>query len=159
MRSLLPQVWGRSTPRTAADWDPFASLHRELDRLLDDFARPVTGARAGGTFSPRINVAETETSFEVEAELPGLDEKDIDVSLSDNVLTIRGETKSEQEDKRKDYHVVERSYGSFARSLALPFPADPDAVKAEFAKGVLRVTVGKPKSVRERSRKIEIASR
>ena len=94
--------------------------------------------------APRVDVSETDTELKIEAELPGIDEKDVEVVLSDGRLTIKGEKKQEKEEKKKDYHMVERSYGSFARSIVLPFEADPDKVKATFAKGVLTVTVPKP---------------
>ena len=76
--------------------------------------------------APRIDVSETDTELKIEAELPGIDEKDVEVVLSDGRLTIKGEKKQEKEEKKKDYHMVERSYGSFARSIALPFEADPN---------------------------------
>jgi len=89
-------------------------------------------------------VTESDKEIEITAELPGLEEKDVQVNLSDNVLTIRGEKKAEKEQKEKDYHLIERNYGSFARSLDLPAGIDPDSVKATIDKGVLKVTVPKP---------------
>ena len=90
------------------------------------------------------------------ADLPGVDEKDVEVVLSDGRLTIKGEKKLEKEEKKQDYYLHERSYGSFARSVALPFEADPDQVKASFAKGVLTVTVPKPPEVKAKQKKIPI---
>jgi HSP20 family protein len=106
--------------------------------------------------APRLDVSETETEVRVEAELPGVDEKDIEVTLSNGRLLITGEKKQEKEEKKKDYHLVERSYGSFARSIGLPFAADPEQVKASFAKGVLTVTVPKPAEVKAKEKKIAI---
>jgi HSP20 family protein len=106
--------------------------------------------------APRVDVSETDTELKIEAELPGIDEKDVEVVLSDGRLTIKGEKKQEKEEKKKDYHLLERSYGSFARSIALPFEADPDQVKASFAKGVLTVTVPKPPEVKAKEKKIAI---
>jgi HSP20 family protein len=90
------------------------------------------------------------------AALPGVGEKDVEVVLSEGRLTIKGEKKQEKEEKKKSYHLVERSYGSFARSIGLPFAADPDQVKASFAKGVLSVTVPKPPEVKAKEKKIPI---
>jgi HSP20 family protein len=139
-------------------WEPFTSLRRDMDRLFEGFsARPRLGppAIAGAGMAPRVDVSETETEIRIEAELPGVDEKDVEVVLSDGRLTIKGEKKQEREEKKekkkekkekKDFHLVERSYGSFARSIGLPFEADPGQVKASFAKGVLTVTVPKPEA-------------
>jgi HSP20 family protein len=140
---LLP---GRET------WEPFSSLRRDMERLFEDFSRDVgwgpTVARTG--MAPQIDVSETDAEVKIEAELPGLDEKDIEVVLSDGRLIIKGEKRQETEEKKKDYHMVERAYGSFARSITLPFMADPDKVKARFAKGVLTVTVPKPPEAKEK---------
>ncbi len=146
--------------------DPLLSLHREMNRLFDDvfrgsrsFAPPA--AQGGGTsaaaFNASMDVAETDKEVRVCVDLPGVDEKDIDVSLDNDVLTVRGEKKFEQEkgDDQTNYHFVERGYGRFQRSLRLPFQANPDEVKADFQNGVLTVTV--PKSAQQaRSRRIQI---
>jgi HSP20 family protein len=91
-----------------------------------------------------MDVTETDKQIEITAELPGLEEKDVQVNLADNVLTIRGEKKAEKEEKDKNYRLVERSYGSFVRSLQLPDGVDANAIKASIDKGVLKVTVPKP---------------
>jgi HSP20 family protein len=91
-----------------------------------------------------MDVSETEKVIEITAELPGLEEKDVDIRFADGVLTIRGEKKSEKEEKDKDYHLVERRYGSFARSVSLPANTDPAKIKATIENGVLKVTVQKP---------------
>ena len=146
------------------EWDPFFALHREMNRLFDDVYRG-TGAPAGRGRSAqsremidaRINVSETEREFRVTAELPGVSQEDVDVSLDDDTLTIRGEKKFEQErgGEKENYHFVERSYGTFQRSLRLPYAVNPDEVKADFTNGVLTITV--PKSAQQqRSRKIMI---
>jgi HSP20 family protein len=106
--------------------------------------------------TPSIDVSETESELKIEVDLPGVEEKDVDLAISDNVLTIKGEKKAEKEEKKKDYHLVERSYGSFARSIGLPFEADSDKVKASFSKGVLTVTVPKPPEVKAKEKKIQI---
>ena len=147
--------------------DPFLSLHREMNRLFDDVLRgtglPGTagsqGQRGAGNFiNASMNVSETDKEFRVTAELPGVTEQDIDVSLDDDVLTIRGEKKFERTDEKENFHFVERSYGTFQRSLRLPYPVDPEQVQASFENGVLTVTV--PKTGRqERSRRIQVQGR
>ncbi len=107
-------------------------------------------------FSPDVDVAEDEKEYRVTAELPGLSRDDIDVSLAEGVLTIRGQKKEEEEERRGDYVRIERSYGSFVRRVPLPTEVDEDAVEAQFKDGVLRLTL--PKSEKQRGRKIEIGS-
>jgi len=142
LRTLIPV--GRGRPSLWA-WNdnPFMSLQREVERLFDDFSRgfPTFGATE---LTPKMDVFETDKEFGLTAELPGLEEKDVEVNVTDNILTIRGEKKAEKEQKDKDYRMVERSYGSFARSVELPAGIDPDAIKATITKGVLKVTVPKP---------------
>jgi HSP20 family protein len=139
--------------------DPFTSFRREMDRLFESFGREVGWpAEAGATTTPSVDVSETEKEIRISAELPGVDEKDVDVVVSDNVLTIKGEKKAEKEEKKQDYHLVERSYGSFTRSLTLPFNADPAKAKASFAKGILTITVPKPPEVESKAKKIAISA-
>jgi HSP20 family protein len=140
-------------------WEPFGSLRRDMERLFEDFGRDFgwgVPAVTGIGEAPRIDVSETDTELKIEAELPGVEEKDLEVVLSNGRLTIKGEKKAEKEEKKKDYHLVERSYGSFARSIGLPFDADSDKVKASFSKGVLTVTVPKPPEVKAKEKKIQI---
>jgi HSP20 family protein len=157
MRSLIPFSWATDLFRRD-ERDPFAAMQREINRVFDDFGRGPLARSANGDVSPRIDVAETDGQIEVTAELPGLDEKDIDVVLHDDILTIRGEKKSEREEKRKDYHLVERSFGSFARSIRLPFEADSEAIKANFNKGLLKIAINKPAQVKEKTVKIPVRS-
>jgi HSP20 family protein len=140
--------------------DPFLSLHREVNRLFDDAFRgygPQAGAaQGGGNLIPaHIDVSETEGEFRVRAELPGVTEQDVDVTLDDDVLTIRGEKRLERKDEKESYHVVERSYGTFQRSLRLPYAVDPEQVRASFEHGVLTVTLPKTKQ-QERTRRIQV---
>jgi HSP20 family protein len=160
----LPSLWRTSRERgelaRGGDaWEPFASLRRDMERLFEDFSRDV-GWRpptiAGTAVAPRIDVSETDTEIKIEAEMPGVDEKDVEVVLSNGRLTIKGEKKLEKEEKKQEYYLHERSYGAFARSVGLPFEADPDQVKATFAKGVLTVTVPKPPEVKAKQKKIPI---
>jgi HSP20 family protein len=139
--------------------DPFLSLHREMNRMFDDVLRgmPVGSGQGGsGQFvQAHMNVSETDKDIRITAELPGVSENDVDVNLDDDVLTIRGEKKFEQEHEKENFHFVERSYGTFQRSLRLPFPVDPEQVKATFENGVLTVVLPKT-AQQERSRKIQI---
>ncbi len=158
LRSLLPVGRDRLT---ALKTEPFSSLHREIDRLFDDFARGFPsltsfGAGNGGKLMPSIDVVETDKDIEITAELPGLEEKDVQINVADNLLTIRGEKKAEKEEKDKNYRIVERSYGAFERTLELPSGVDANAIKASIAKGVLKVTV--PKPAPKQARKIEVKS-
>jgi HSP20 family protein len=148
LRSLIPVGRERGAAR---DISPFASLQREVDRLFDDFGRgfPTFGVPAFPSFGkqemmPSMDVTETDKEIELTAELPGLEEKDVQVNFADNVLTIRGEKTAQKEEKDKNYQLVERSYGSFERSIELPDGIDPNAIKASIAKGVLTVRVPKP---------------
>ncbi|QFU16930.1 Hsp20/alpha crystallin family protein [Microvirga thermotolerans] len=146
--------------------DPFLSLHREMNRLFDDVLRgtglPATGSQGqggvGNFVNASMNVSETEKEIRITAELPGVTEQDIDVSLDDDVLTIRGEKKFERSDEKENFHFVERSYGTFQRSVRLPFPVDPEQVRAHFENGVLTVTLPKT-AQQERSRRIQVQGR
>jgi len=140
----------------------FLSLQQEIDRLFDDFGRGLPGLasfnRNGPSVNsdlvPRMDIAETDQAIELTAELPGMQEKDVEVTLKDNVLTIRGEKKAERDEKKKDYHLVERRYGSFSRRMELPAGIDAANVEAKFANGVLTVTV--PKVAPSVAKKIEV---
>ncbi|HEY0522098.1 MAG TPA: Hsp20/alpha crystallin family protein [Stellaceae bacterium] len=157
-RSLLPFVFGGSPmSRSGGAADPFLTLHREMNRLFDDVFRgggmpmagPVAEGPAAGAAMPRIDVSEDDREIRVCAELPGVAEKDVNVTLQDDILTIRGERQAEQEDRQRSYHVMERSYGSFMRSLRLPFAVRPDQIQASFENGVLTVTI--PKTAQQQS--------
>jgi HSP20 family protein len=144
-------------PAPMSGFDPFTTLHREMNRLFDDTLRgwPSQSGSGGSVSAPRMNVSETENEIRVEAELPGVSEKDVQLELSDDLLTIRGEKHAEREDKNTNYHIVERSFGSFARSIRLPFSPRPDQVKAEFDHGVLKISL--PKSAaQERVHRIQV---
>jgi len=136
----LPSLWSAGSELST---DPFSSFRRDVEDMFRTFGRrwPAVDFGAG---APALNVAETKDAIEVTAELPGVDEKDIKVSLDGNQLVIAGEKKEETKKDEKDWHVVERSFGSFYRSLALPFKPAEDAVEAHFDKGVLRLMVRKP---------------
>ncbi len=137
--NLLPRLWTTSPELTS---DPFRVMRREMENALRAFDQ--TSSSDIGAGVPAINVAETKDAFELTAELPGVDEKDINVSLDDNQLVISGEKKAESTKEEKDWHVEERSYGSFYRSISLPFEPEDGAVDARFDKGVLYLTIKKP---------------
>jgi HSP20 family protein len=124
------------------------SLQREVDRLFDEFARGLgtLAVPGNGSLMPSMDISETDKEYVITAELPGLERKDVEVSLEDNVLTIRGEKKIEStpDDKNKNVHVSERSYGVFYRALELPGNVDPASVRATMSKGVLKITIPKP---------------
>lgn len=149
----------KSVPVRREEYHPFALLRQEINSLFDSFFRgfdiePFRGRF--GTFSPNIDVKETEKDISVTAELPGMDEKDIDVALSGDSLTIKGEKKKEKEEKGKDYYFMERSFGSFSRTIPLPAEIDLDKVKAEFKKGVLTVTLPKTAKAIKEIKKIPV---
>ncbi len=146
IRNLLPTVWRRSeTPLRRAEESPFLALHREMNRMFDDFSRgfdlsPFDGGWSWG-FSPPVDVREDEKEVTVKAELPGMEEKDIEVNLADNGLTIKGEKKAEKEEQGKDNWYRETSYGAFHRFIPLPEGLDKEKVDARFKNGVLTVTL------------------
>jgi HSP20 family protein len=137
------------------------SLFREIEKTFDDFSRrsPLAGYFGDGAAAPKIDVSESKDGIEVTAELPGVDEKDIDLTLSNDVLTIRGEKKSERDegDKERSWHLVERRYGAFTRTVTLPYQPDSDKVEAKFEKGVLRIRLPKPAEIAKKEKKIAIS--
>ncbi len=143
--NLVPWKRGKSVPVKAG----VQTLHDEMDRFFDEFFRgfglapwaPFTEMES--YFSPRVDVIETDKEVKVSAELPGLTEKDVEVSLSHDVLTIKGEKKSEEEHKEHNTYRLERVYGSFQRNIPLPCEVDEEKVEAVFKNGVLTVTMPK----------------
>ena len=135
--------------------DPFMELHREVNRLFDDSFRGMTDSGNVATLSPKVDVCPTDDGWEITAELPGVDEKDIDLRLDGDLLIISGEKRDERKDEQN--RLVERSYGSFTRSFQLPFTPDPSKVTADADKGVLKIRL--PKSAeQDRSKRISIGS-
>ncbi|NWG71833.1 MAG: Hsp20/alpha crystallin family protein [Parvularculaceae bacterium] len=153
----------RSLPAASGDaGDPFFRLQNEMNRLFDEAFAGFSGFASGGTvgaLTPRVDLKETGDALEAFFELPGVDEKDLDVEISDNILTVRGEKRAERSEREdgSGYHFVERSYGSFARSIALPAEIEQDRVKAEFSNGVLKLWLPKNAEARNRTRKIAIS--
>ncbi len=145
---------------------PVVSVQQEVNRFFDDVFRgwgiegaPFRSVEDGlRAYTPSVDVAEDEKEIRISAELPGLEAKDVEVSLNGDVLTIRGEKKSETEDSRKYYYRVERSYGAFARSVALPADVDHERISASFKNGVLTITLPKTPQATQQARKIDVKS-
>ena len=159
--NLTPWRKGRRSPATSASL--FDNLHDEVDRLFEEFAGNSIWPRQSTRLldrdiAPAVDVSETEKFVEVSADLPGIDEKDVDVTLSDNVLTIRAKRESEVEDKKKDFHRIERTYGSYFRQIPMPCEVQEDDVQASFKKGVLTVMLPKAPEARSSQKKIEVTT-
>jgi HSP20 family protein len=157
-KSLVP--WSRT--RTPATYSPFVGLQDEINRMFDDmwrgFGTPTaTRASSTGVFStmPAIGVAETDKSVDVTIELPGLSEKDVELTLENDVLTVRGEKRDEKNDQKAGY--TERWYGAFERSVALPPGLLADKADAKFKDGVLTVSVPRTEQLQAKAKKIAIA--
>jgi HSP20 family protein len=146
----LPRLWTANQ-----ELDPFRFMQREIANAFRAFDQKPSFPGIGAGV-PAVNVAETNDAFEVTAELPGVDEKDINVSLDDNQLVISGEKKAESTKEEKDWHVEERSYGSFYRSMSLPFEPEDGAIEAHFDKGVLHLKIKKPAKAVKASKTIDI---
>lgn len=160
------------TPATTGGQNPMMELRRQMDRLFDDFtsgfnmptfsgwgrAGSIPDVFGGGMdqIDVRFDVSESDKQIEVTAEVPGMKEQDIDVEVSGDVLTIKGEKKHEEEKKEKNYYLSERRYGSFQRSFQLPDTVDQEGIEAQFDKGVLKVTLPKKPESRRQAKKISV---
>lgn len=156
MRTLVPFSWAQGLTRPSAA-DPFSTLQNEVNRIFDGFGRFAPASEFSAAM-PRLDVAETADAIEVHAELPGIPESDVELTLTGDLLTIKGEKRVSKTQDGQDFHVVERSYGAFSRSVRLPFSAKPESAKASFDKGVLTVVIPKPTEQREKSARIPIRS-
>ena len=131
MRNLMP-------------WTGMTTLKSEMDRVLDRFFEPKWEEYAAvGEWAPSLDLSETKEAFMVKAEVPGMDSQDLQVSLQENLLTIKGEKRQERDEKDERYHRVERNYGAFSRSVRLPVAVDGSKVDAQFKNGLLTVTLPK----------------
>ena len=142
-------------------WKPFRELERmrrEMDRLWDSFfeGRASRKVEEVAEWSPTLDVSETKNDLVVKAEIPGIDPKDIDISLANEMLTIKGEKKQEKEEKEENYHLVERSYGSFARTIRLPREVQSDKISASYKNGILKVTLPKSEEAKKKEIKIKV---
>jgi len=145
----------------AGSRDAFSAMRHEMDRMFERFEHgwprlPALFRRNDGITVPELDVREDTNSIVVEAELPGVEEKDVSVTLANGLLTIKGEKKQEKEEKGQNYYLSERSFGSFERAIRLPDTVDDAKVEAKFDKGVLRVTAAKKPEAVKAERKIEI---
>ena len=163
MRSLMPWSGHRAMRHGKhGDVHPLDVLSRDMERLFEDYWRgfelPMFGRfeRSLGTMMPKMDMMEDESEYRMVVELPGMDEKDIEVSLSDDVLTIKGEKKVEKEDEEKAYFYKERAYGSFHRSIPLDVDVLTDKVEARFDKGVLTVVLPKSPEAKMKYTKIPV---
>jgi HSP20 family protein len=142
-------------------WEPFLSLRREIDRLFDDMTwrpsrlfemRPWTRVPT----LPAADIVEKDGDFVMTLDVPGMDEKDIEVKLSDDAVTIRGEKTEEKEEEKEDYRLSERRHGSFVRTFSLPDSVDADKISATYGKGVVKLVMPKTDSAKRKQRKIEV---
>ncbi len=162
---------GKESPPALKHWRPFESLRREIDRVFEDFdggawrsplarsffdIQPFRSRESTWATAPAVDIAETEKTYEITAELPGMDEKNIEVKFADGVVTIKGEKQEEKEEKKKDYYLSERSFGSFQRSFQVPEGVDADKIEANFKKGVLTVTLPKSADAQKAAKKIAV---
>ncbi len=168
LKDIVPWRWGG-----LRHWDdedrPYESflremdtLHKEMDRLFEDFWKGsesrsfLSRPWHRGDLTPRVDETEDEKAFHVKIELPGMDEKDVDVTLSNGVLTVRGEKKREDEEKGKDFYRRERTFGSFRRSLPIPVDVEEGKIEARFDKGVLYIELPKTEEAQQKVRHIPI---
>jgi HSP20 family protein len=140
-------------------WRPFRELEKmrtDMDRLWETFFEGRPKVRELGGWVPSIDVSETKNDLVVKAELPGMDPKDIDISLNDGYLTLKGEKKQEREEKEENYHYIERSYGSFTRSVQLPKEVKRDKITASYKNGILKITLPKSEEAKKKDVKIKV---
>jgi HSP20 family protein len=154
----------------ASERRPLANLRREIDHLFDDFlglgrrpagrtlfdVEPFWRGELSFTKAPAVDLIEKDKEYEITAELPGMDESNIEVKFADGLLTIKGEKKEEKEEKKKDYYLSERRFGSFHRSFQVPSGVDADKIVASFKNGVLTVTLPKTTEAQKQEKKIAI---
>ena len=161
-----------ATPAAAAmqAWRPFESLRREVDRLFEDFTlnpfrlplrRPAFDLEPfwqpdSWVAMPAMDLVERHDAFEMTAELPGLDEKNIEVNVANGVLTVKGQKEEDKVEKKEDFHLRERRFGSFSRSVRVPDTVDADKIEASFKNGVLKVTLPKKPEAQKPVKKIEV---
>ncbi|WP_278923654.1 MULTISPECIES: Hsp20/alpha crystallin family protein [Pseudophaeobacter] len=165
------EVRRETPPATVEGWPSMLSLRNEIDRLFDDFGtgfwrQPLLPRRVHSLFpesaewalQPATEFVECDGEYRVTAELPGMTAEDIDIKLSDGTMTIRGEKSEEKKEEKEDYLVSERRYGEFQRTLSMPSGVDADAVSADFANGVLTVTLPKTPEAKQKERKVDVKS-
>jgi HSP20 family protein len=165
----VPVEVKKAAPMETTTPDVWRSFRSEMDRLFDRFGFPSLRRmfdmepawRPASSFSfsvPAIDMSEDENAYKISAELPGLEAKDVEVSVSGNTLVLKGEKRQEKEEKDKNYYFSERAYGSFQRAFDLPASVDRDKVAADFSKGVLTITLPKTPEAQKPQKKIEVKS-
>jgi HSP20 family protein len=168
--SKMPVNVEKGKTEGPSEWRPFADLRRQIDRLFDDFQwgswptvgrsvfdmEPFWRGEVSWGRAPAVDVAERDNGYEVTAELPGMDASNVEVKYADGVLTIKGEKKEEKEEKKTDYYMSERRFGSFQRAFRLPDGIDADKIAAEFKNGILKVALPKTAQAQKSERKIDI---
>jgi len=137
-------------------WREMDVLRREMDRIWDRFSGEKPAEWPGSEWTPSLDVSESQDKIVVKAEAPGIDPKELDISLSSGVLTLKGEKKKEREEQGENFHLVERSYGAFSRSVRLPAEVQEDKIKASYKDGILTITLPKTERAKERAIKIEV---
>jgi len=147
--------------RVLDPWKDFGSLQERINRMFDDTIRtlyPTDGEELEkGTWAPAVDIYETNDSFVVSADLPGLNKDEIQIDLKDNTLTLKGEKKFEEKVSKDNYIRVERAYGSFVRSFTLPQNVDPEKIKAKYKEGVLEMTIPKKEEAKPKQIKVELS--
>lgn len=160
-------------PVASDPWRPLDTLRRQVDRLFEEFGRPPAHFPFGrSTFDieplwkrgmpghsvPAVDITEKDAAFEMTVELPGMEEKDVQIKLANGNLVISGEKKEEKEESRKDYHLSERHFGAFQRIFSLPENVDPDRIEASFHKGVLAISLPKRPEAAQPEKRIPVKS-
>jgi len=167
----LPSKAGKSSAPSIQTGHPFDNLRREVERLFDVFSGgfgtvpfrssvfdsgPFWGRELSWPTAPAVDFTDTEKAYELTAELPGIDEKNIEVNVANGILSIKGEKQEDKEEKKKDYYIRERNFGSFERSFQVPDGVDADKIEAGFKKGVLTITLPKKPEVQKAAKKIDV---
>ena len=134
----------------------FVSLQREMSSLFQDFGRGSEELLTSGTFVPAADIYEDEHNITIKLEVPGIEEKDLDIRLENNTLTVRGERNFEKEEKEENFHRVERRYGSFARSFTLPNSVDSDNAQASYENGILKIKLAKREEAKPKQIKVGV---
>jgi HSP20 family protein len=142
---------------TLTRWDPFRELQDRMNRMFEDTGRGWRSDEPSSTttWSPAVDIYETQNEILVQAELPGVDRKDISLHLEKNVLTLKGERRFEKETKQENYHRIERAYGGFSRSFSIPATVEEDKIRAEYKDGILKIAL--PKKEQVKPKQIQIA--
>lgn len=162
MKRDLAPAYGRRLRLRRRMADPFDRIRQNMEQLfaerLETPPQSWFGTDDDGAFHASLDIGETPEDLKITIDVPGIEEKDIDISLSDHALTVKGEREAREEEEKEDYHRVERSYGAFERRVTLPCDVDADRVKADLDKGVLTITLPKSEKARASERKIAVTS-